>query len=357
FWLARWKSCEASAGALTVGAKTVSDLRNDLNELERKYRDSLPSADEYASRFREISERSRARPRIWLWVGFPAAAALAWVATMVALRSPETDAWVKSENQCVHLASQRLEIDKDCASVTPVTLPGATATLDPGSQLERLSSEPGVEAFHLRRGKIRVSVSPRPSLEKSWSIRVSQARIRVVGTEFTVVQSADVQKSGELRVHEGIVEVQWDIGGAERVSAGERVSWPRAAPAEPPPGSRAEGRSEASSKSSAEPAPVESSRKRRPRAESERLDADEVLDRLFQLRSQQRQDEAAELLRRASKAKELPMSKRERFSTELGLLLEQTRSAEVACDHWKRHIRRFGRSKSQTASERWDRCR
>ncbi|MFC1612186.1 hypothetical protein ACFL6C_14575, partial [Myxococcota bacterium] len=64
--------------------------------------------------------------------------------------------------------------------------------------------------------------------------------------------------------------------------------------------------------------------------------------RLFQLRSQERYQQAVNLLRRAAYRQDLTYDQRERFSFELGVLL-QTRLADTAaaCAHWQEHRSRF----------------
>jgi hypothetical protein len=68
----------------------------------------------------------------------------------------------------------------------------------------------------------------------------------------------------------------------------------------------------------------------------------EIMERLFQLESQHRDQEALELLEAAAERRDFTAKQRERFDFELGKRMEKAHALDAAiCAHWRRHLSRF----------------
>ena len=68
---------------------------------------------------------------------------------------------------------------------------------------------------------------------------------------------------------------------------------------------------------------------------------DELLAKELQLRGQRRYADAATLLERASRRADLTRAQRQRFSFELGQIMELDGKHREACAHFERHAARF----------------
>ena len=71
------------------------------------------------------------------------------------------------------------------------------------------------------------------------------------------------------------------------------------------------------------------------------MSSKELMQRLFQLKSQRRFDEAIDLLADGSKRRDFSEAQRERLSYELGIVLRQSGRTDEACRHFSSHLRRF----------------
>jgi hypothetical protein len=184
-------------------------------------------------------------------------------------------------------------------------------------------------------GRVRFRVRPRA--QAPFHVRVSHGQVRVIGTVFRIEQHS---ARGSVSVSEGVIEFVWHDGTRERVAAGQTLHWPRRADA------------------GVVPAPAVDAGAREPGARGARpgADLDRVMERLLQLKSQKRHDEAIALLRGTLAARELTKVQRERISYELGLSLEA--GGEPSCAHWRRHLGQFGAQRRKAAlAERIARCR
>lgn len=276
-------------------------------------------------RFSPPSRRS-----LWPYLGAVGAATAAAVAVLVQVgdrRPPQEASWYLAERggTCIAASNGEVAVRERCQ--TPVTLKigDDRVELAAGAALERARQQ-----LVFRRGRARLKVRQRRLGERRFSLQVSGGLIEVIGTEFTVVQSGS---NGELSVQRGIVGFDWQDGTPpERLTAGERLTWPRAQPevpvaAEPP----------------TEPMPPPPTV--RPSIAAERraqtLRVEKVMQRQFQLRSQARYDEAAQVLRRAAQTSTYSKVQRERFGYELGQLLVQQGDRRAVCQHWRSHLRKF----------------
>jgi hypothetical protein len=176
------------------------------------------------------------------------------------------------------------------------------------------------EDLTFRRGRARFSVAERH--EHHFQIAVSHGVIAVIGTRFMVEQRAD---GGRIDVEEGTVEFRWTDGSRDLLTKGASLEWPR-------PPAKVETSSTTPPRSEKKVAP-----KRGPKRPSSR----ELMQRLFQLKSQRRFDEAIELLSDGSRRLDFSEAQRERLSYELGVVLRQSGRADEACRHLHAHLLRF----------------
>lgn len=297
--------------------------------------------DERARLWQRIEEDAEQRGRWWQaptasWlIGASAAVGLAaLVALFVTDRRAPEDAPVAApvpDVRCELLPEAgRMALPADCAP-TEVEVDGDHWELAAGASVEK--AEGGARVV---RGQVRFRVRHRESGEQ-FRVGVSHGQVRVIGTVFTIVQRQD---GGSVAVSEGVIEFVWNDGAREHVHAGETLRWPRATPEPEPEPEASEGDEGA----------------RTPRAgDVPDVDADQVIARLLQLRSQRRHGEAVDLLAKTLKAPGLSTVQRERISYELGLSLEA--ASRDACPHWQRHARRFGaRLHEAELAERLRRC-
>ena len=222
-----------------------------------------------------------------------------------------------------------------------------------GTQLARRIDGP-----ELRAGRVRFVVHKRAPGEQ-FRVHVNHGEVRVVGTVFVVEQH---DGRGLVAVSEGVIEFVWNDGSRERVAAGQTLHWPRQQPPPivPPPiavtavDAGAPARTVHDDKAAHDKTAHDKTAHDKTARSS--LDLDRVLERLLQLRSQQREGEAVELLAATLKQPGLGVVQRERISYELGLALEA--SGQPACAHWQRHIERFGSGSHGSAlAERIVHCR
>ena len=206
----------------------------------------------------------------------------------------------------------------------------------------------------LRSGDVLVTVEHRQPLTTPVRIVVSHGTIEVVGTRFTLRQSAG---GGSVEVHEGRVRFLSDEVTAE-VTAGESLTWPRPrASAAPIPTEQAPNPAEPAPPSRAPPATPRPSKPRVTRAEPaviRETDAAWLLEEVELLRSRAEYDEAVRLLDNGL-AGLVSTKTRERFSFELGSILTyQQRDPSRACHHWASHQASFpaGRYAQEVQSAR-----
>jgi hypothetical protein len=228
--------------------------------------------------------------------------------------------WFESDAACLTSESDAVTSEA-CTGPAVIAVANDRITLAPKTRLER---QP--RALRLVRGQATFQVRSRSKTE--FRVRTSAATIVVVGTAFTVEES---NGRGSVSVTEGVVEVRWDDGDNERLSAGESRSWPRPQAQEPEPADEPDP----------EPAlGVPPDGKVKPKGPDVRA----IMERLFQLRSQRRYDEAARMLRKASRRRDLSKEQRERLSYEAGNVLRQAGVNDEACAHFRKHLKRFPES-------------
>jgi transmembrane sensor len=183
------------------------------------------------------------------------------------------------------------------------------------------------DGVRIVRGRIEVTVAHRPQDAPPATVFVSHGAIEVMGTAFTIVQDAS---AGHVALRAGSIRFRGTDGAVVVLRPGEELSWPPPAPE--PTASR--------SPAAAGPPPAPSPPPIRPAPAATATPTDQLLERIEELRSRNRYEEAARTLRRAIPAQPAPM--RERLSFELGSLLTyQMRDAHRACAHWASHQRRF----------------
>lgn len=280
-------------------------LRSEL-EVERR-----SEAELEAGRRRLLVALER-RPERSLGLLLPAAAAAAFLIAMLMLPRPKTEEPVlviAAGAECVSRAENALEVEP-CATEVEIEV------------------RAGAEDVALRRGRARFVVEKRPAA--SFTIAVSHGEIVVIGTRFLVEQHP---QAGRVAVEEGIVEFRWFDGTPpQRLTTGDALEWPRPMPPEleeepPPPPPTAK-----------KPAP--------------RMSANDLMRRLFQLKSQRRFDEAIDLLRDGSRRRDFTEVQRERLSFELGNVLRQSGRNRQACRHLAEHLARFPSAPRRAEIER-----
>ena len=237
----------------------------------------------------------------WLWraVGAGGLLAAAAVAFLVVRGSPE-DVKVASKIDVCAMA----EVDggwtlpERCSEQT-LDVGDDRFVVAPDTELER--REDGVQ---LRHGRARFHVHPRS--RGRFRVHVSRGDIAVVGTVFTVIES---DGRGSVSVSEGTIVFTDDAGQQYRVAAGESLSWPDDLVLEEEV--EIEEEEEEEEERVEEPATGLTPPSRRS------VDIDATIQRLIQLRSQSRYDEAIRLLQRALRAPNVRGAQRTRFRREL----------------------------------------
>lgn len=278
-------------------------------------------------------DRGRSRARV-LWLAAPAfalAVAVLWLQRAEQVAVPEI------ANECqLDSAASALRLPERCGS-SVVNVEGDEWSLEGGAQVARIANGARVE-----RGRVGFHVRHRE--RGNFRVQVSHGEVQVIGTRFVVEQQGD---RGTVAVSEGVIEFVWRDGTRERVAAGQTLSWPRAAVASV---TNAPSVPERVAPDRVDASTNEPANERMPSA-----DLDAVMGRLLQLRSQKRFPEAVTLLRGTLAARGLGAIARERISYELGLAIEA--SGEASCEHWQRHVERFGSARHTNAlTERLARC-
>jgi hypothetical protein len=223
--------------------------------------------------------------------------------------------------------------------------------------------------IHVVGGHVDVDVIHRPAGIAPALVRVSHGTIAVLGTRFTIEQSAH---GGRVVLHEG--RIRFDAGGRSVVLlAGASLTWPleQIVNADTPLPQRATSQeiAVAPMQGDAEPAlPTEVTPRKaahldaeppaevaprtaghvdaepsviEPTGPTKSIDVDRVITELKNLRARRRFADAVGLLERTLSA-ELPAETLERLSYELGdIQTYQLASPERACRHWHLHRARF----------------
>jgi transmembrane sensor len=265
----------------------------------------------------------------WRALTIAGATAVAAIGIVVAVLRPATrladlDVARRSSDLATHVDGGLLAIERGAATLVDRPSGLSIETVGPVS-LRREG-----HGVRLVRGRIDVTVAPRPPAAAPAAILVSDGAIEVTGTAFTVVQD---RAGGRVALREGHIRFRAQDGTVVSLRPGEALAWPL--PAAPPP----------SSPPAAPPAPPATtpapSRAPTSASAAARPAADEaLLDHVEALRSRGQFERAARALHRALSVQPNPM--REQLSFELGsLLTHQIRDARRACAQWTWHDRHF----------------
>ena len=218
------------------------------------------------------------------------------------------------------------------------------------------------DGIHVVRGRVDIAVTHRPS--RAAIVRVSHGTIAVLGTRFTIEQSA---QGGRVVLHEG--RIRFDAGERSVIlNPGESLEWPLAKiaatptpPLEPTPPvattPAAPPINPARVEEAAPPAPPAPSTPSDPgitpsdgarSAPAPTIDVERVVADLANLRARRRFADAARLLEQTL-AHDLPSTMRERLDYELGdIRTHQLADRERACRHWQSHRTRFPQGRYTT---------
>lgn len=303
----------------------MPELHEEAHILRERLEAEIATEDELRDvRLRVLESLEEPRPRRLAWaLSFAGAAA---VTAAVVVLWPSAESWFEpvTDVECLIVEANAVSTGS-CTQPTVIAMAEDRITLAPSTRLEHRP-----RALRLHHGQATFEVQPRTTTE--FRVRVSAATIVVVGTAFTVEEA---NGRGSVRVTEGVVEVRWkDDGERERIRAGESRSWPRPEPkpedpeiTTPPDGSTPDGST-----------PPDG------RVKPDAPDVRTIMERLFQLRSQRRYDEAVRMLRKASRRRDLSREQRERLSYEAGTVLRQAGRTDDACAHFRKHLKRFPNS-------------
>jgi|GEM_PF-1339406 len=201
-------------------------------------------------------------------------------------------------------------------------------------------------------------------------VAVPQGEIVVVGTRFRVIVKPD---RSEVELYEGRLEFHDTAGRVTPILAGQHIAFgvpvasapaplqPVAAPPKPNPTPNLKPHSEPKPTAPAlragrdraavkRTAPRKRASADQPSAEES--DAGPVIAEAERLRRQGRYADAANILRKALERR-WPTRTADVLSYELGRLLERrVRDKASACEHWARHLERFGNTRYRTRIER-----
>lgn len=211
-----------------------------------------------------------------------------------------------------HAEQQRLRCSTPSCTVQAQDV-GTRLELTNGTVVRRRQRD-----LQLVSGQARLWVLPQP---RTLKVFVSHGQIEVLGTSFTVRQRQGA--GGQVELHEGSIRFVGHQGWTSPpLRVGHTLRWPQQQPRQ-------------------QPAPRVAPKKPRPRRLST-VEAEQVLQVIFRLRSQQRYREAVQRLQR-----DLPRvaqrSVRETFSYEIGAILtHHLGDSAKACRHWAKHLRRYG---------------
>ena len=205
------------ARSLTENPPTLDDVARA--RMEKQLLDAIRDPSRSA---REV--RATGRSRSWLIAGGFAAAAAAALG-FFALRSPEVEGrQARMELRNVGSTLQTGTIDEGSSlrtsadEVADIRIEDSLVHLEPSTELQiaALTSERMV--FELRSGEVRVEFHPRARGQEHMTVRTSRATVEVVGTVFTVRETATYS---DVSVDEGRVRVVPRDGEPRSVGAGE----------------------------------------------------------------------------------------------------------------------------------------
>jgi hypothetical protein len=236
-------------------------------------------------------------------------------------------------NDTIEVHAPRLELD----------LPGfGHIAADEGAQIARVDG-----GIRVVRGHVDVAVIHRPAGAAPALVRVSHGTIAVLGTRFTIEQSA---QGGRVVLHEG--RIRFDAGNRSvTLEPGGSLAWPleqiaTRAPA-PPPAQTSPAPPPPARTKTAAPSPI-AEEPVMPEPAPEAIDVDRVLAELGNLRARRRFSEAVALLERTlamraqNGATPLPAATHERLGYELGAILTyQLADRARACRHWQVYRAQF----------------
>lgn len=301
-------------------------LSKEVSAARRRTDEATMSATERAQLQRTIETQVRRRPMPWPLLAAAASGGVAALA-VVLVAMPQELVEVERGSQCVLLTDDT--VSASCSAAIRIT--NDSIELAPNTELVVQKRR-----LRMRRGRARFTVARRKARQPRFELRVSHGTITVLGTQFVVEQT---ELSGSLEVTKGRVGFSWDSGEGQVLSAGESIRWP---PESTPDVSESIVEPDTSNVAKRETAPV----KARAPGRAEPTGSDELVRRLLLLRSQGYYQEAASMLRSASRDGRLSRRDRERFSYELGLLYEsQLPNLARECRHWRTHTKSFPRGR------------
>ncbi|MEZ0315026.1 MAG: FecR domain-containing protein [Myxococcota bacterium] len=303
----------------------TDQLQRHIDELRRGTETDGLSRAEVEASWAAIERRSSSRTRV-LVPAIALTGALTAAVVAVLVWPARDQGWyrVAEGARCV-TGVEELTVEEGCGE--PVLALGRDRVQVSAST--RLAAD--AHGVRLRHGRARFTIERRAAGEPAFEVAVSHGTVRVMGTVFAVEQRDD---GGDVALESGRIEMHWSDGSPPVVLApGERLFWPRREPKLAPRPSPTPPL-ERSSPDGRDP----------PRRDPEPQTADALMQKQFQLRGQRRYQDAAELLERASNRKDLTKAQRERFSFELGNVLQLDGRDKEACAHWRRHASRFSGS-------------
>ncbi len=208
---------------------TDRELRRNLQALDADLgRVDLPAGS--LARLRSRLERPRRRRWI-VPVTAAATAAIALAAVVVVLRGrpdPRRSIAGFSAGRGVEL-TERPDHDVEVvrgAGEVDVVARGARMTVGPGTRFRREAGQVRVIA-----GRVGFTVDRRAPGGRPFVVRVSHGAITVVGTEFSVAQTAS---GGTVELRHGSIRFEADDGREITLGPGESLDWPLPPPATAP---------------------------------------------------------------------------------------------------------------------------
>lgn len=307
--------------------------RRDPFEAALADADAMLAERELASRVDEriaasVHNDAAAPRRTWLLAALVPVVAVLLFVVLGRGEGPPPAAQVSTiDGWAIRSPSEGLDVRRDGKGIR--VLSGTARFEDPAfgavSNAGPVAFERARDGVRLIEGEATFSVTHDTEWTRPKRVVVSHGAIEIIGTRFTVDQTAD---GGTVVLHEGTIRFV-DEEGAVTLSVGERLRWPRvkerddASDPAPAPTTSA----------SAPPTP--------PAAVSASSDPRELMRKVEELRSRGRYDEAAELLRKVEGVRG-DGATRERLSFERGSLLTYQRKDRArACAHWIRHLEQY----------------
>ena len=318
---------------------TTRDLRTLLVEAEAEtQRVELPREADRRLRQRLFEQRSEGSRR-WVWaLAVAAALVLAVVARSGKAREQTFDG--------LRLTASSSDLEAAVGADRVIAVSKGTCTLLDVASGERidvaapakLRRDP--QGLRVLAGTAELTVQKRAAGLPSLRVLVSHGAIEILGTRFTVVQE---DERGSVTLHEGEIRFHDAGGGTRALAPGERLEWPRPAPAATPALDEAPA---------VVPIPpvVKSKKSTRPPVAAPIVfrDPEDLLQQVDVLRSRGLFPEAARYLTHGLTTPLRPAT-RERFSYELGSILTyQLGDRASACRHWQEHERRYPDGRYQT---------